>query len=321
MSISKTISQQIYQQLRGAQKILIISHRNPDGDTLGSNLALNHYLQKQHKEVVSFCPDPLPEFLKFLPQSQTITNDHRVFTAKYDVLITVDCADKKMTMAENLIAVLPRGFTFINIDHHISNTHYGDTNLVLSTASSTAEIIYELFHDWNISWDTDLATDLACGLITDTGGLKNPATSYQTIMAVADLISKGANLQNIIKTTLQEIELDRLRLFGRALERLTKVEKYNLVYTWITKQDLLESDSDESATEGISNFLHILNEGKVILVLKESGDGDIKGSLRTTSNIDLTKLAGFFGGGGHKKAAGFSLSGRLVYDNNKLRVI
>lgn len=321
MENHKNISQNIRQSINQVNDILIVSHRNPDGDTIGANLALHIYLKKLGKNVTSFCVDPIPETLKFLPQNHLITDQHLVFTQKYDLIITVDCSNIELAAIENLMTALKNKFILINIDHHISNPLYGNINLVLPQTSSTCELLYKLLSDWNIAWDPEIATNLSCGILTDTGGLKNPSTSYLSISAVANLISHGANLNKILQKTLSQTNVNKLKLWGRALERLKKINKYNLVYTWLTQQDFTECQVDESVSEGLSNFLHILNEGKITMVLRETNNNMIKGSLRTNSNIDLTKLAGTLGGGGHKKAAGFSLPGRLEYANNKLKVV
>jgi phosphoesterase RecJ-like protein len=134
------------------------------------------------------------------------------------------------------------------------------------------------------------------------------------------MIRQGAKPHNIIKHALNNTNIDNLRIWGRALERLRKSNTHDIVYTWIDQNDFKQCQVNESSTEGIINFLHVLKNAKIIMVLTEMKNDTIKVSLRTTTDIDLTKLAGIFGGGGHKKAAGFSLPGRLVYDNNKLRI-
>jgi phosphoesterase RecJ-like protein len=128
-------------------------------------------------------------------------------------------------------------------------------------------------------------------------------------------------IHSIIKNALSNTSVANLRIWGRAMERLRKSNKHDIVYTWISQKDFKECNVNESSTEGIVNFLHILKDVKVLMVLTEMPNNTIKGSLRTIYDIDLTKLAGIFGGGGHKKAAGFSLPGRLVYDKNKLKII
>ncbi|MBU1202819.1 DHH family phosphoesterase [Patescibacteria group bacterium] len=317
----KAISQSIFQLLEKSQDVLLISHQKPDGDTLGSSLALFSYLSKLNKNVSSFCTDPVPDNLEFLPNSYQLTTDHLVFTKKYDLVITLDSSNLDYAGINNLMSALPLGYTLINIDHHISNPLYGDINLVIDSASSTSEVVYRLLKDWYIQWDKDIATCLIAGIITDTDGFKNGATNYQALAAASDLIAYGAKTQQIIKNSLNKINIESLKLWGIALERLKKIDKHNIVYTWITQDDFKNCQANENASDGLANFLHILKEGQIIMVLTERADGTVKGSLRTTSNIDLTKLAALFGGGGHKKAAGFSLPGKLVYDNNKLRII
>lgn len=321
MKNHQDISQSIYQEIKSAQDILVISHQKPDGDTVGANLALTSFLINKNKNVTSFCIDPVPDNLSFLPNSHLINNDHRVFVQKYDLVIAVDCSNLQYAGVDGLITALPKGYTFINIDHHVSNPNYADINLVLPEASSTAEVLYRLFMDWNIEWNQDIANCLGCGLITDTNGFKNPATNYLALSAASDLINKGANVYKTIQNTVNQNNIGNLKLWGRALERLHKVKQYNLIYTWLTLKDFEECGVEASAAEGIANFLHILKEGEIIMVLREDAGNIIKGSLRTTSDVDLTRLAGVFGGGGHKKAAGFSLPGKLVYDKNKLKVI
>lgn len=321
MKDHKNISQNINQTLEKANNVLIISHRRPDGDTLGCNLALNTYLRLQGKKVTSFCTDPVPEYMNFLPNSHRLTTDHKIFTKKFDAIITVDCSTIELSNAGNLIDVKNQKTKLINIDHHVSNPNFGDINLVLTDSSSTAEVIHRLLKDWGAEINDEIATNLAVGLLTDTGGLKNPATGYQSLSITSDLIDKGANAHKIIQNTINKTNINKLQLWGRALERLTKIDKYNMVFTWLTQKDFEECQADDSASEGMANFLHVLKDGEIIMVLKETKDGEIKGSLRTTGKRDMTKLAGLFGGGGHKKAAGFNLSGKLEYVNNKLRII
>jgi phosphoesterase RecJ-like protein len=320
MENHKNISEKIKQELDKAKNILLISHQKPDGDTLGSNLALLAYLKEKNKNVVSFCLHPIPDNFKFLPNEHLITDKHKIFGQSYDLVITLDCANLEYAGVDKLITALPLTYKLINIDHHITNPNFGDINLVIPEASSTAEVLYRLFKDWQITWNSDIATSISCGMITDTNGFKNAATSYKCLDAASEMIKQGARPHNIIKATLTNTNINNLRIWGRALERLKKSEKYDIVYTWINQNDFKECQVDESSTEGIINFLHVLKNAKIIMTLTEMKNNTIKTSLRTTTDIDLTKLAGIFGGGGHKKAAGFSLPGRLVCDKNKVRI-
>ena len=322
MNIAKDKAIQISQAIARAENILIISHAKPDGDTLGAAFALTNYLLSLNKNVTNFCLDTLPEMFSFLPNSHRLTTDHLVFTKKYNLVIIVDSGSLNYAGVDKLITALQPGFTLINIDHHASNMHYAEINLVITEAASCTEILFYLFATWQIAWTSEIATCLLCGLVTDTGGFVNPATQYHTLEAASELVRHGANLWQVLQNTAYRQNINNLKLWGLAFSRLKKVAKYDLVYTFLTQEDFINCEADESATEGISNFLHILKEAKIILVLKETSDGYVKGSMRTAEDdIDLAKFCQKFGGGGHQKAAGFSLPGRLVYDKNKLSII
>jgi len=321
MQNHKHVSQAIKSRLEPAQRVLFIAHKKPDGDAIGSNLGLAHYLEKIGKEVHCFCDDQVPNDLKFLPKTTLFTDDHTIFSQKFDIVFVLDCATLNLAGVQDLIKVLPGDPVIINIDHHISNPRFGHINLVIDDASSTAEVVYRLLKDWQIDWHPDIAHCLACGLITDTGGLKNPATTYRTLHVASELIGHGADVYKVVRQTMRKSDPNKLKLIGRALERLQKVEKYGLVYTYILQKDYQECGLTDGDSEGIANLLHILNEGNLVLVLRESKENEVKGSLRTIRDIDLSRLAGLFGGGGHRQASGFSLPGRLVYDNNKLKIV
>ena len=321
MNNHKNISNSIREEINKAQNILLLSHKRPDGDTSGSNLAFNIYLKKIGKNVTSFCLNDLPYYLKFLPQSDLLKNDHLIFTKKYDLVIIFDSGSLEYAGVADLLTALKNKYILINIDHHATNLLYGDINLVITDASSTAEIIFRLFKDWNISWNNQIATCLACGIITDTGGFLNPATNYQSLAAASELVDNGANINKIVKITLSKNNLLDLKIWGKAFERLSSIDKYDLVYTFLTEKDYIECGVDKTATDNLVNFLQLLKEARVVLLLTEI-DGMIKGSFRTTEkNIDVSKLANLFSGGGHKKAAAFSFTGKLVIKDNKLKII
>lgn len=322
MNIAKDKAIQISQAVAKAENILIISHAKPDGDTLGAAFALTNYLLKLDKNITNFCLDTLPDMFSFLPNSHRLTTDHLVFTQKYDLVIIVDSGTLSYAGVDKLITALAPGFTLLNIDHHASNNHYADINLVVTEAASCTEVLFYLFNTLGITLTSDIATCLLCGLVTDTGGFVNPATQYHTLEAASVLVKYGANLWQVLQNTAYRQNINNLKLWGLAFSRLKKVTKYDLVYTFLKQEDFISCEADESATEGISNFLHILKEAKIILVLKETSDGFVKGSMRTAEDdIDLAKFCQKFGGGGHKKAAGFSLPGRLAYDKNTLTII
>ncbi len=320
MNNHKNISNAIKEEINKAQNILLLSHKKPDGDTSGSNLALHVYLKGLGKKVTSFCLDELPAYLKFLPKNNLITNDHLLFTNKYEVVIVLDSGSLEYAGVANLLTSLVNKYTLINIDHHATNPLYGDINLVITSASSTCEVVFRLLKDWQIDWNKEIATCLACGIITDTGGFLNPATNYQSLTAASKLLDKGANISKIVQMTLTKNNLLDLKIWGKAFKRLTKLNKYDLVYTFLTNEDYLECGVSRTAADNLVNFLQLLKEARIVLLLTEE-NGLIKGSFRTTEkNINVAELAKLLGGGGHKKAAAFSFPGKLINKDNKLKI-
>lgn len=323
MSNIKSIQKQIIGEIEKAQHIMLVSHQRPDGDTAGAALAMAHYLEGLGKDFTCFCCGELSATLKFLPKAGNYKCDHSVLSqTKFDLLIVLDSGDLKYAGIEDHIKELSHEFKIINIDHHPTNDHYGDYNLVIHEASSTCEIIHDLL-DGVDALNKNIATCLLTGIVTDTNGFSNLATSAASIEAAGKLLLHGANLKQITQFTLEHRPIDTLRLWGRALERLNKDEATGTVSTFITYDDIKECDAGAEALEGVANFLNSLDEAKhnMVMVLTERERGVIKASVRTTSPLlDVSKFAKMMGGGGHKKAAGFSIKGSLIKTDYGYRI-
>lgn len=302
----KQITKQIKNHLDKAQKIAIVGHLDPDGDSLGSMTAMAEYLINIGKKPYLFSFAPVEKKLDFLPQSENFSHDEKIFVEKkIETIVVLDSGDLKRVAMPELVKDLST--TIINIDHHITNDNFGHLNLVLPNASSTAEIIYLFLYHNNIKINHRMATALLTGIITDTDNFSNSATSVSAINIAGELVRLGGNLSLINKRVTKDKTVNSLKLWGVILSRLNKIEKKNLVYTYVTKKDLEKYNLKENQIEGIANFLNNLDEAGICLLLKETDDGKIKGSLRTTKNdIDVADIARQLGGGGHKKAAGFT---------------
>ncbi|MFC1598151.1 bifunctional oligoribonuclease/PAP phosphatase NrnA [Patescibacteria group bacterium] len=325
MKDSATIYQEILREIDQASQVMLVMHQKPDGDAAGACLALAHYLDTLEKPHTCFCVDELPSTLRFLPGNYKVTTEGHHWhpdKGRFDLLIVVDSGDLKHAGIADYIDALTHDFKIINIDHHPTNNGYGHHNLVATTASSTCEIVHQLLESVD-ALNKDIATCLMTGLVSDTGGFTNLATTASSVHTASKLLLKGVNLKTITSHTMQNRNVPDLKLWGRALERLTSTP-YGLVITVITQKDLEECGVDEEALEGVSNFLNSLDEqtdAKAILVLSERKGGIVKGSLRTTHPlIDVSKIATLFGGGGHKKAAGFSLEGRITIKDGEWRI-
>jgi phosphoesterase RecJ-like protein len=307
----KHVAQKINREIINATDVLIVMHQNPDGDTLGTSMAMFEYINTlKNKNITVFCLTDIPKNLNFLPHIHVITQDKKVLTNKYDIAIMLDISKLDYAGAEDLLQNKPK--YIVNIDHHKTNQYYGDLNMIDENASATAEVLYHFFKFNNLDLSPKQATSLLTGLITDTDNFTNLGTTTTAVMIAGELIRLGANLKNINTKTVKNKTVNSLKLWGVALSRLTKHQTMDLAHTHLTQADFKEHETDEDEADGISNFLNNLEEAKIALVLKETKDGKIKGSLRTTHNdIDVSKIAQSLGGGGHKKAAGFTTTGTV----------
>jgi len=311
----KQVAPKILDQIKRSDHILLISHEKPDGDTLGSSLALAHYLEKAKKNHKHFCPDLPPVYFNYLPKIEKILTDRNLINLnEHDLVITLDCGDLKRTLITEHLEKNQRKIPLINIDHHQSNNHFGYYNLVIPQASSTSEIVYNFFTFCNIAIDKYMATSLLTGILTDTMNFTNAATNHECLKIASNLIAKGAKINQIISQISQNKNLSALKLWGKILGRLEFNPRHKAAYAIITKEDLKDGQiSLEDAREGLANFLSNIQDVDFILVLTEEDDNILKGSLRTTKDgIDVSKIAESLGGGGHKKAAGFKIKGKLA---------
>lgn len=314
--------QKIKEALDRADHVVVVGHQNPDGDALGSMLGMGHFLKHTHTKHRLFCATPAPEHLNFLLEDQDISMDPAVFDDRtHDVIIVLDSGDLEYAGVHEYIPRLTGSPTIINIDHHHTNTNFGDINLVHPRASSTAEIIFNLLDYFRFPIPKDVATALLTGILTDTGSFSNLGTTPSSMEVSSKLLAHGARAREITRHAFQNKSLEQLQLWGRALSRLKKNEETGIVTTILTKKDFNELGIEESS-EGIANFLNSVEKAKAIMVLYEKGDGLVKGSLRTTQDgIDVSTIAKFFGGGGHPKAAGFTIAGKLVEKENGWEII
>ncbi|MBD3361138.1 hypothetical protein GF366_05055 [Candidatus Peregrinibacteria bacterium] len=234
---------------------------------------------------------------------------------EYDLVITVDCAELTQLgeLYENNIELFYQ-IPIINIDHHVSNTHFGKINYIDIMASSTTELILPLLEELGRVQnkeliDEDIATLLLTGIITDTGSFQNANTTPRSFAKAAQLIAYGARQQEIIQNVYKTKQLSQLKLWGRILSKIQTDDDYRIVWSTVSQQDLKETDSSEKETGDVIDELMTNAPGaEVILLIKEKENGEISTSLRTTTPaVDASKIAENFGGGGHTQASGFRM--------------
>lgn len=314
--MNRAQSNKIYTHLtKKARKIAIITHKNPDGDALGAATALKHIIAELDgsKEVHIGSLGTIPHNLAFLPHYFLVQDTKKLLTSfDPDTIIVVDSGDLSHTGCKDLIEELAQKKTLINIDHHSTNQKYGDINYVDPRATSTTALIYQLCKNADCTLDASLATSLLTGIITDTNNFRNAATNISSLTYASDLIHAGADLQTIQRNVFQDKTLASLHLWGVLLTRIEKHPELDFVYTYISQAEM-EALSPTRDDGGFANFLNNISEGLFGLFMSEIDAQSSKVSLRTTrEDINVAKIAQHFGGGGHQKAAGFTIQKPVI---------
>lgn len=301
--------EQLHAAVQTAGRILLVAHKKPDGDTIGASSAFLNWCMREGKDVTMFCRDLPPATFRYLPQIHCYTNDPAVFDQPYDVVVVFDSGDLAYCGVDTLMPHIPGDYLLVNIDHHSTNTHYADVNIVETHASSTAEVVHRVWEYLGVDVDHHMATCLLTGMCTDTSNFSNAATQPAVMEAAADLIARGARFHDILKHVWHNRDVDGLRVWGVMLERLQHHPAQQAVTTYIRHTELPHGDTE--IVEGMSNFLNaVTHDAETILVLRELPSGGVKGSFRSLTR-DVAAIAQLMGGGGHKKAAGFTLPGKL----------
>lgn len=305
--------------LRGANHVLIGTHEHPDGDAVGSSLALMHALRLQGKHVTVYLPDPAPEFFAFLPGFKDTTTVKPDVSA-HDVIALLDYTQLYRTHLEAEVLGHPRT---ICIDHHYDNQKEARLNLVVPQATATAHILYEFFQMMKIPITTDMATCLLTGIFTDTGSFMHDSVTPSVLEIASDLMNKGARLSHIAHETYQKKDLPGLRIWGRALSRIMTNEATGTSVSIVTRQDLEECGATLDDLSGVVNMINALPQTRYAMLLVEFEPGKIKGSLRSEpqKGVDVSIIARRLGGGGHKLASGFEVEGYIVKQDGMWRIV
>lgn len=300
---------EIQSTIQSAKNILVTAHQKPDGDALGSIFAVTKYLENQNKNYKIYIEGE--NHYKDMPFLNFISLDkEKIDSENFDLLITLDSGDLARTGLDETIIT---NFKIINIDHHISNNNFGDINLVNCNASSTTEIITKFLKAIDFEIDKDTASALLLGILTDTDNFSNKGTSSEAFAISSYLLKKGANIAKFNHNNYKSKEIDTLKFWGKPFIRIKKNKQYNSACTVIHKNEIENAEKNGfiEKVEDLVNFFNNLKDLDFVMVLKEQ-EGSVKISLRTTKeNINLSHLANFFNGGGHKKAAGFTINGYI----------
>lgn len=289
--------------LAGAGSIAIAGHINPDGDCVGSCLGLYTYIKEQYPEtVVDVLLEPISDKFSFLKYAGEIRQEER---ERYDLFLSLDCSD--IGRLGRYSVLLEKCIHSVCIDHHYTNQGFGDTRFIYPESSSTSEVIYQLLLEDEIS--PECASALYMGIVHDTGVFKHSNTTRKCMEIAGALIEKGAHPEHIIDDTFYKKTYLQNQILGRALMESILMLDGKVIFSIITKKDFVFYGIDSSDLDGVIDQLRVTEGIECAILLYEKEDGVYKVSLRANDLVDVSAIAMEFGGGGHVKAAGCTVSG------------
>jgi phosphoesterase RecJ-like protein len=307
----------VLSELRDAGRLVVVAHENPDGDAIGSLVAMRAILTEIGKDCVMFIDAhdlPLPQEYGFLPLDGLVSEPPPDVGER--TIVFLDCGNIDRNPAEAFRGAGGVRLHILNIDHHHDNTHFGTVNLVVPEASCTAEIVWDLMNDLGVTPTRTIADALYVGLITDTGRFMYENTGTQAHLMAADLIEAGVDVHEIYRHVYEGVPYGKLALLARGLSNVQRYDDGRLTITDLSVGDFSASDAEESYSEGLIDHLRAVEGTRLAALVRDrlgGSNGSRKVSLRAGDDaIDVSAIARAQGGGGHRQAAGFST--QLSYD-------
>ncbi len=291
--------------LKNHNSFLIVSHKNPDGDAFGSEIAVGLGLKKMKKEFKIVASDAVPKRFRHFELKDMVKREVGDF--KYDAIIVLDSADKYRLGP--IVEQIDFSKSLANIDHHISNAYFGTLNIVKPNLSSTCEIVYEIIKDI-INIDKDIATYLYLGILTDTGSFRYANTNANSLRSASELLTYGVDASLVSERVWFRDSLNRIKLLGDVLETLVVEDGFSLM--WVNQDMMKKRGANEEDTEEFVNYGLTLDGVRVAAILKERAGRELKISLRSKKGTDVNLIAKEYGGGGHQNAAGFTVKNKTI---------
>ena len=289
-----------------AQSILVVSHIAPDGDAIGSLLGIAQSLRARGKDITAAIDDGVPAELRFVPGSESILS--AVSAGEFDLLIAVDSSDLSR-IGEAGAYGLEYSKCAINLDHHPTNTRYGDIHLIVPEAVAAVEIVYDFLTFMDCDVSTDVAFALLTGLVTDTQGFRISATNSRTLSIAQDLMQRGASLSQIMANTLNSRPYQEVELWKQVLPSVRL--KRGLICATIRQCDIDRAGLESMSDGGLVSYLVNVVQAKVSVVFKELPENQVEVGFRAKPGYDVASLAFQLGGGGHTLASGCTVTGTL----------
>ncbi|MEK7868187.1 MAG: bifunctional oligoribonuclease/PAP phosphatase NrnA [Candidatus Omnitrophota bacterium] len=297
-------------------KFLITSHINSEADAIGSQVAMASLLRKLGKVAVMLDDSPVPSLLQFIKGTEEISKE-MPHDFDYQAVIILDSPD--LTRIGRVNEYIKKNAVIINIDHHISNINFGKFNWVEPEFSSAGEMVYDLFKAFKVKIDLDDAIALYAAIMTDTGSFRYSNTSSKTHRIAAELIDIGVKPYEMHTKIYETSSVQDTNLLGESLQTMKLTEDGKIAWLWVTKEMLKKTKASLEGTEGIINFARSIDGVEIAILFRETGTEDkVKVSFRSKGKVDVNKLAGLFGGGGHPTASGCTVFGKIEDVEKKL---
>lgn len=306
----------IVQSIKAASRILVASHKDPDGDAVGSLLAMGLALIRLGKQTTLYNASPIPAVYQFLPRVGLIQSRLEAPEA-YDAAVILDCGD--LPRVGERWADVGRVPVVINVDHHISNTGFGQLQLIDGQACATAEIVVRLIRALEVPLDRDMATGIYTGILTDTGSFRFANTNASAFALSREMTDLGVDPYWVAQHVFGSYSLGRIKLLNLALNSIEISRNGRLSLMTVTRRMLAETQTQQEDVDGLINYARRIEDVRVAALIQEQTNGstteDEGGrfhvSLRSDGSVDVAALAGAFGGGGHRSAAGFQIETTL----------
>lgn len=295
--------------LRGARRVTAICHENPDADTVGAAVAVSIIAEHLGAQAELVAADGIPPTFAFLPRVEHV---RRAPDLEPDLAVVCDAAtlERVGRIVDEQADWFARA-RLLNIDHHVTNVGFGDVNLVDPGAAATCEVLDRLVETLDLELDAELATALLTGIVRDSHGFADPATSGETLRRAARLVEAGAPLAQIYRAVLFELPYPAMALWGKMLANLGQAANGQIVHTTLTAGMLAETGTRQHDADGLAEFLTRAADAQIAILFRELGPQATRVSIRTTASVDAARIAAAFGGGGHARRAGFVLNDGL----------
>lgn len=299
--------------VKNSKSVYVVAHINPDGDAIGSTFAVYFALKKLGKDVHVIMPSYSTVF-EFLPGVEYSVENAK--EDEYDLLIALDASDKtRLAMSEE---DYNKAKKVIMLDHHQISNPYGDFRYINDLKSSASEIAYLFIKSLEVDFDENIATLLYTGIMTDTGSFNYSNASSDTFRVVADLLDNGAKAVEVCKKLNDTMKEAKLKLIAKAVDNMEVYYDGKMRYSYISYQEIKELGLGDEDAEGMTNYLRAVEGTEVAVYVRGKSDGSLKVSMRSGGNIDTSKIAIAFGGGGHPRAAGYTMRESLEVEKEKL---